>query len=179
MKFKDKIKESMTWLSKQPKVVFLGEGLKNANSIYGTLEKVSEKRCLEMPIAENLIASVGVGLAITGFLPILVFQRMDFMLIAADALINHAALIPKMSNGKIKVPLIIRAIIGSKDPKFDVGPQHNHDFTHIFKPYMDTWVFEPDDNILSAYQHAYKSNEPMLLIERKDDYERDCSPRKV
>jgi len=59
------------------------------------------------------------------------------MLLAADQLINHAALFPEMSGGKIRIPMIIRACIGSRDIKFDVGRQHQKDFSSLFEPYME------------------------------------------
>ncbi len=168
---KDKITEAMTWLGKQEKSVFIGEGLKNAGGIYGTMNHVPTQRCLEMPIVENLIAGGAVGLAAIGFIPILVFQRMDFMLIASDAIINHIALIPKMSNGQFPCHIIIRAIIGStRTSVFDVGPQHNHDLIHMFRPYISTIVIEPKDDVLGVYQELFKLKEPTLVIERKDDY---------
>ena len=166
MKYREHIAEEMGWLAGQRHSVFTGEGIINAGRMYNTLDMVPLRKCIEYPIAENLIASSAIGLALEGFRPIVVFQRMDFMLIAADAIINHMALIPQMSGGKVKLPIVIRAIIGSRDRRFDVGPQHNHDFTHIFEPYLATIKYEP-----GAYKGAYMSDQPTLVIEDKDKYE--------
>ena len=166
MKYQESIKKEMEWLAGKDNVVFLGEGLINAGRIYGTLDDVPNKKCVEMPIAENLIAGSAIGLALKGYRPIVIFQRMDFMLIASDAIINHMALIPQMSGHKIKLPIIIRAIIGSRDKKFDVGPQHQHDFTHIFDTYMITEKYES-----KVYQEAYKTDEPVLVVEDRDLYD--------
>lgn len=171
--FKDQITGSMKWLSKQKKTVFIGEGIINAGRIYGTCNSISMKKCIETPIAENLIAGAAIGLALQGYVPVVIFQRMDFMLIASDAIINHMALIPRMSGGKIALAIIIRAIIGSQDKSFDVGPQHNHDFTHIFKPYITTVSLRPKMDVLDTYKEAYRAGHPVLLIERKDDYDKE------
>jgi len=168
MTYKDKITESMAWLVEQSNTIFLGEGIINAGRIYGTLDRVPLNRCIEMPIAENLIAGSAIGLAIAGYRPVVIFQRMDFMLIAADAIINHMALIPKMSGDRIKLPIIIRATIGSRSKQFDCGPQHNHDFRHIFAPYITTFNFEQ-----GVYQIAYQRNEPVLIVDDKDLYENE------
>jgi len=168
MIYKDRLTEDMEWLAKQSNTIFLGEGIINAGRIYDTLDKVSLEKCIEMPIAENLIAGSAIGLAIAGYKPVVIFQRMDFMLIAADAIINHMALIPKMSGGKVKLPIIIRATIGSRDKKFDCGPQHNHDFRHIFSPYITTFDYEQ-----GIYEVAYNRNEPVLIVDDKDLYERN------
>jgi len=173
VKYKDRVSEAMTWIGKEDGSVFLGEGLINAGRIYNTLGKVSTKRCIEFPICENLIAGSAIGLALYGLRPIIVFQRMDFMLIASDAIINHIALMPQMSGGQITLPIVIRAIIGSRDSKFDVGPQHNHDFTYIFEPYVRTIRLDSKSDIVNEYKEAFKLDEPVLVVEDRDLYEKE------
>ena len=152
MKYKELVTEQMNWLQKQPKTVFIGEGMINADRIYETLNNVPSTQCIEMPIAENLIMGTAIGLALKGWRPIVVFQRMDFMLCAADQIINHLALIDKMSNGQYKCPVIIRCIIGSRKEKFWVGEQHNHDFTSVFSPFIQTVRFGYwTDTYIEAY----------------------------
>jgi pyruvate/2-oxoglutarate/acetoin dehydrogenase E1 component len=168
MKYKDGITEAMTTLGKKKDTVFLGEGLINAGKIYGTMEGVDSKKCIEFPIAENLIMGAAIGLAINGFRPVVIFQRMDFMTCACDAIINH---LPKMSGDKIKLPVIIRAIIGSRDSKFDVGIQHNKDLTDMFKPWIYTVVLKKNMDIPHYYNLAYEMNGPTLIIEDRDLYE--------
>ncbi len=171
MKYKQSITKGMEYLGSLKSTVFIGEGLINAGRIYGTLNNVSTKKCIEMPIAENLIAGAAVGMAIEGLLPIVIFQRMDFMLIAADAIINHMSLMPHMSGGQITLPIILRTIIGSTSKKFDVGPQHNHDFTHVFKPYIRTIKLEKAMMGHKIYPQIFKTGVPTLVVERKDWYE--------
>lgn len=172
MSYKQSISNSMEWLAGKEKVIFLGEGLINAGRIYNTLDKVAMDRCIEFPIAENLIMGSAIGLALKGYRPVVIFQRMDFMLVAADQIINHLALIPKMSGGKISLPVIIRAIIGSRKACFDVGCQHNKDLTKMFKPWINTFELNTKDmDAESAYRHAYELNAPALVIEDKDLYD--------
>ncbi len=172
MTYKDQITNSMQWLAEQKDTVFIGEGLINAGRIYGTMTKVPTKKCIEMPIAENLIVGAAIGLAIEGYRPIVVFQRMDFMLVAADAIINHLALIPKMSGDRIKLPVILRAIIGNQDLGFDVGLQHKADYTNIFEPYIHTVPFTCPEDVTFHYKSASKVTYPVLFIERYNDYEK-------
>jgi pyruvate/2-oxoglutarate/acetoin dehydrogenase E1 component len=98
---------------------------------------------------------------------------MDFMTVACDAIVNHLSLIPKMSGGTVKLPVIIRAIIGSRCEKFDVGSQHNKDLTAMFQPWINTIVLKENMDIPHYYQIAYESSQPTLLIEDRDLYERD------
>ena len=152
--------------------MFLGEGLINAGRIYGTLDDVPNSKCIEYPICENLIAGSAIGLALAGFKPIVVFQRMDFMLIASDAILNHMWLMPYMCGGQFTLPIIIRAIIGSHDMKFDVGLQHKQDYTDIFEHRIHTFVADKD-TITKCYQTAWKRKDTTLIIEIRDDYERE------
>lgn len=166
MTYKESIQSEMTWLTKANRTIFMGENIINAGRIYGTMSDVPLRRCIEMPICENLIAGASIGLALEGYRPIVVFQRMDFMLIAADAIINHMALIPEMSGKKIKLPIIIRCIIGSQDKRFDVGAQHNHDFRTIFQMYINSTEYTT-----SSYHQAFEFGKPCIIVEWRDKYE--------
>jgi len=170
MTYKDVVTEIMTELAKKDEVVFVGHGLVAGDRVYGTLSGVPTVKCLEMPCAENLYMGIAIGLAIRGYRPVVIFQRMDFMLIAADQIINHLALMPKMSGGQFKLPVIIRAVVGSTDKKFDVGPQHNKDFSELFMPYMSVQQFRRGMDIKNAYEMEYKEEEPALMVEYKDCY---------
>ena len=158
----------MTFLNKDPKVVFIGEGLTNAGRIYGTMDTIPMDKCIEMPICENLIMGTAIGLALDGWKPVVIFQRMDFMLIAADQIINHLATMKQMSGGEVNPVVIIRAIIGSQSKKFWVGEQHNHDFYNMFHPYINTMEY-----IKGRYESVADYDFPVLIVEEKDKYEEE------
>lgn len=168
MTYQQSVTKEMEELGKRERSVFLGQGIINGERVYGTLKGVPIKKCIEMPIAENLIVGAAIGLALEGLKPIVVFQRMDFMLIAADAIINHLSLMPLMSGGQFTLPVILRTIIGSRDLKFDVGLQHNHDFTQTFQRYIGTFSYEP-----GIYSTAYRSRYPRVVVEEKDSYKEE------
>ena len=170
MKYRDKIIEAMEFIGKQPDTLFLGNGLLNGYRIYGTMDKVELNRCSEMPVAENLKMGVAIGIALCKFVPVVIFPRMDFMLIASDQIINHLCLMPKMSGEQFKLPVIIRCIVGSQYMKFDVGHQHKKDFSSLFEPYMKVVRLEKDSDIVAEYKKAYESSEPTMLVEYKDLY---------
>lgn len=166
--YKTELGLAMEKLVEHDDVVLMGQGLLKGDRIYGTLNNVSTSKCLEMPIAENLIMGAALGLAIAGYKPVVIFQRMDFMLIAADQIINHLSLFPKMSNGRVKLPVIIRTCIGSQTSKFWVGMQHNKDLTYIFEPHIKVVKLTQEDMIETAYKEAYESNEAVMIVEYKD-----------
>lgn len=165
--YKEALHQSMLKLAEDERTVFIGQGLYDAEPFYGTLKGIPRSKMLEMPCAEILSTGVAIGLALTGFIPIILFQRMDFMLLAADQLLNHAALFPEMSGGKIKVPMIVRACVGSQDKKFDVGKQHNKDFSELFMPYMDVLKLDTAEDIERA---SIIQDSILMTIEYKDRY---------
>lgn len=173
MTYKESITKAMDNLGKKKDVVFLGEGIINAGRIYDTLSNIPLSKCIEFPIAENLIMGSAIGLAISGLKPVVIFQRMDFMLCAADAIINHLAVIPKMSGEKVKLPVIIRAIMDRRCDKFDCGLQHNKDLVYIFKPYIHTIELKGSMDIQKYYEIAYETNSPMLIVENRELYFED------
>ena len=168
MKYKEALIESMKELAKDEKVIFIGEGMLEANAIYSTL-MVDKGRVIEFPVAENLIVGSAIGLALMGYKPVVIFQRMDFMLCAADAIINHLSLLPRICPS-IKLPVIIRAIVGSQSKKFWCGHQHTKDLTAFFDHYIDTIVLEKDTNIVEVYKLLKNEQRPKMIVEHKDLY---------
>lgn len=174
MNYKDIITETMSEIGKKEEALFIGQGLITGDKVYGTMNlapmQEGNSKCLELPCAENLHIGTAIGLALQGFRPIVIFQRMDFILCAADAIINHLCLMPKMSGGQFKLPVLIRAIVGSQSKDFDAGLQHTKDFSDLFKPYMAVYELKRAGGIRSTYEQAWNEQEPAMLVEYKDYY---------
>src|SRR3989344_1458908 len=68
------------------------------------------------------MTSTGIGLAMSGMRPVLVHQRVDFMMYSLDAIVNWLSLMRFKSNGKLSLPVTIRAIVGKG---WGQGPQHS------------------------------------------------------
>jgi pyruvate/2-oxoglutarate/acetoin dehydrogenase E1 component len=77
----------------------------------GLDKKFGRKRVIDPPVSEDGITGVAIGAAIAGMRPIMVHPRMDFMLLAMNQIINHAASWHYMFGGKVNVPVTIRSII--------------------------------------------------------------------
>jgi len=170
-RYRDHVAAEMKWLAKKPKTVFIGEGLINAGRVYGTMDGVPLRKCIEMPIAENLIMGSAIGLALAGYRPVVVFQRMDFMLIATDQIINHLVAMPKMSGGTVIPNVIIRAIIGSRNKKFDVGIQHNQNYSRLFRSYMSVYDFGSVAYKGAEYREMYNLGGARMIVEDRDKYD--------
>lgn len=173
MTYKQILTNEMTRLSKDKRIYFLGYNVKYGPRMNGTLCNVPKSKCIELPVAENLIMGLAMGMSLEGYIPIVCFERMDFMLVAADAIINHLDKIPKLSNFQFDFRVIIRCCVGNDEP-LDPGIQHKSDYTELFQNHTGLSVCSLSDNdpgyIKDEYQLAIKYAGPSLIVEYKDLY---------
>ena len=176
--FAEQIKEALDEaLTSDPRTLIMGLGVTDPKGVFGTTmglsEKYGSKRVIETPTSENAITGIGVGLAITGYRPVMVHQRLDFFLLAMDQLVNSAAKWHYMFGGQQSVPITIRLITGRG---WGQGPTHSQNlhswFTHIpgLKVVMPSLARDVK-NLLIA---SIKDPNPVIFIE-----DRWCHVQKI
>lgn len=148
----------------------MGLGVPDPKGIFGTttdLHKIhGNERVMDMPVAENAMTGVAIGSAIVGMRPIMTHQRVDFMLLSLDQIINNAAKWHYMFGGKMKVPIVIRLIIGRG---WGQGPQHSQSlqalFAHIpgLKVVMPTTPYDAKGLLISAIE----DDNPVIFLEHR------------
>jgi pyruvate dehydrogenase E1 component alpha subunit len=150
--------------------IFIGYNVARGDAM-GTLKDVPAQQKLETPVAENLMAGLAIGISFEGFLPVIYFERHDFILNAMDAIVNHIDKIERISHGEYKVPVIIRAVTADAGP-FYSGITHSQDFTEVLKTAVSFPVSDPRNGkeILRAFRDAIASKRPAIIIERKSLY---------
>ena len=103
-------------MERDPNVFLMGVGIDEPKGIFGTtlepVKKFGPARAFDVPISENMLTGAAVGAAMAGMRPILVHARMDFLMLTMDQLVNHAAKWSYMSGGKLKTPIVVRAVVG-------------------------------------------------------------------
>jgi len=169
LSYKEAMIQTQTELGEQG-AIFIGYNVKYGNAI-GTLKDVPDEQKLETPVAENLMAGLAIGMSFEGFLPVVYYERHDFMLVAADAIINHIDKIERISHGEFKCPVIIRAVTADAGP-FYSGITHSQDFTKVFREAVSFPVHDPvtGDDIIRAFRGAVESGRPAIIVERKSRY---------
>jgi pyruvate dehydrogenase E1 component beta subunit len=99
-----------------PRVFIYGEGINDAgaylNSTEGIAARFGGPRCFDVPNSEDTLVGLGIGSALMGYRPVFVSLRVDFLMLAMNQIINHAARWPAMTGYQVSVPLTIRALIG-------------------------------------------------------------------
>lgn len=106
-------------LARDERVLVLGEDVADAQgggivkATKGLSSKYGELRVRSTPISEQAIVGAAVGAAIAGMRPVAEIMLMNFITVAMDQIVNHAAKIRYMSGGQTSVPLTIRTMSGA------------------------------------------------------------------
>lgn len=173
MSYHDELCKAMLMLAEQPNVIFLGQGVGNpGTSMWSTLSDIPRNKCLEMPVAEELQMGMAIGMALEGYLPVCIFPRWNFMLRAADQLVNHLDRLPIYSGGEFKPKVIIRTAVPSKSP-FNPQAQHDDDFTSAFEEVFRTVEImrcRKANDIYTLYDVAAKSYRSFVMVEYTELY---------
>jgi len=155
----------MLMLAKDPRTKFIGQSVCfDGASIYDSLEGIPMERRLEMPVIEDFQLGYCTGLSLTGKIPVCIFPRMDFMLLAMNQLVNHLDKLP-LYDWKPKV--ILRTRVGSKVP-IDAGPQHTQNYTKEFND-MTCRVMVKEVHtaaeVTQVYKDAMRGDGSWLIVE--------------
>jgi len=123
-------------LGRDPRVYLIGLGVPDPKGFFGTMSGLQQQfgngRVMDMPCAENGMTGVVLGSALTGMRPVLNHQRLDFALLSMDQVCTQAAKWHFMFGGAMKLPLVVRMILGRG---WGQGPQHSQSlhswFAHV------------------------------------------------
>lgn len=175
MKYFDELKRSMEFLAQDPRVMFLGQAVAcPGTAMSNTLKSVAPEKLLELPVDEDMQMGMANGLAIEGMVPVSIFPRWNFLLLAANQIVSHLDKFPLMSNGGYRPKAIIRTGIGAERP---LHPQHQHvgDFTEPFRlmcSNIEVIRLEEPQDVFPAYKKALEREDgkSTILVEYGDYY---------
>jgi len=173
MTYKECIMRGYEELAKNPKSIFVGYNVKIGKG-GGIFLNIPENKLFETPVAENLMTGIAIGLSIEGYLPILYFERFNFILNALDAIVNHLDKFESLSYGEYKPKVIIRAVIGGKNAPFYTGSTHTQDFTTAIRKMVNFNIIRlPLQELVISrmFEEAKISNKSVLIVEEKDLYD--------
>jgi pyruvate/2-oxoglutarate/acetoin dehydrogenase E1 component len=174
MRMREALRDAMAEEMRRDEDVFvLGEDVAVFQGSFkvteGLLDEFGEKRVRDTPISENSIVGMGVGAAMGGLRPIVEIMTVNFALLAMDQIVNHAAAIPYMFGGQVRVPLVIRMPGGGGH---QLGPTHSHSFEALFLQIPGLLVACPSTpadgkGLLKA---AIRDDNPVIFIEHETLY---------
>lgn len=158
--------DAMAALSDDRRVVFVGQSVAYPGQrAHATFAGIPTKRRIEMPIAEDFQVGFCTGLALAGYVPVCFIPRIDFLIVAASAIVNHLDVLPGMG---YQPHVIIRTAVGASAP-LDPGPQHTRDHGPAFRRMCRTVkvvdVTEADD-VAPLYKTALDRPGAYIMVER-------------
>ncbi len=162
-------------LAQDDNTIFVGQSVcYSGHVMFNTLEdaKVPMSKRIELPVFEDTQLGICTGLALGGFIPISIYPRFDFLIIAMNQLVNHLDKMFEMSHGEFNPKVIIRTMIGSKAP-LNPGPQHCQDYTEFLTDVLtniNVVKLVLPESILPSYVGALKSDYSTILVEMGDLY---------
>ena len=157
-------------MSLNKNIILFGEGIDDPSSMFGTTKNLKSKfpknRVFEMPLSENLFVGAGIGASYFGDRVIINLQRTEFLLLALEQLFHNAAKSHYISNGKLKVPIVIRVVVGRG---WGQGPEHSQSFESLFSMIPGLKVMIPcfPQDSYHLMKQAIFDNNPVVFIESR------------
>jgi acetoin:2,6-dichlorophenolindophenol oxidoreductase subunit beta len=135
-------------------------------STAGLVEKFGKDRCFGTPLSEDAMTGVAIGAAMAGYRPVHVHIRMDFMTLAMNQLVNIAAKAHYMYNGQVKIPLVVRTMIGRS---WGQGAQHSQALHSMFMHIPGLKVVAPSNahDAKGCMIAAIRDDNPVIFMEHR------------
>jgi len=157
-------------MESDPSVFVFGLDVPDHKRIFGStaglLEEFGPDRCFGTPLSEEAMTGVALGAAIAGLRPVHVHIRADFMLLGMNQIINMVSNLRYMSGGKLRIPLVIRAIIGRG---WGQSAQHSKSLHGVFAHIPGLKVVLPatPQDAYGLLRSAVRDDNPVIVLEHR------------
>ena len=169
--YKIALTTAMTTLAKLDETIFIGQQIVYAgNPMSTTLGEVPKEKMIEVPVMEETQMGMTLGLAITGKTVISFYPRWDFLISAANQLINHVDKYELMTGKKVNI--LIRVGKGADVP-LDPGHQHKANYIEEFKtmcPNIEVHDLKTWQDVELSYNYVIKEGGIHILAEYPELY---------
>jgi pyruvate dehydrogenase E1 component beta subunit len=155
-------------LARDERVFIMGEEVGLFEGSYkvtaGLMDEFGPDRVRDTPISEEGFVGAGVGAAMLGERPIVEIMTINFLLVAMDQVINHAAKVGTMFGGEVRCPLVIRTPNGAGN---QLTAQHSQSFEGWFASTPGLKVVAPANpaDAKGLLKAAVRDEDPVLVIE--------------
>jgi pyruvate dehydrogenase E1 component subunit beta len=155
-------------LARDERVFIMGEEVGLFEGSYkvtaGLMDEFGPDRVRDTPISEEGFVGAGIGAAMLGERPIVEIMTINFLLVAMDQVINHAAKVGTMFGGEVRCPLVIRTPNGAGN---QLTAQHSQSFDGWFASTPGLKVVSPANpaDAKGLLKAAVRDEDPVLVIE--------------
>src|SRR6476646_3234260 len=135
----------------------------------GLTEEFGANRMVNTPISEATVMGLAIGAATAGLRPVIEIMFIDFITLAMDQLVNHAAKLHYMSGGQLRVPLTVRVQCGISGT---MGAHHSQSleswFLHV--PGLKAVMPANAADAKGLLKSAVRDDNPVIFIEHRGLY---------
>lgn len=162
---RDAMREAM---KKDDRVFLMGEDVGRYGGCFnvseGMLQEFGEDRVIDTPLSESGFTGCGIGAAVAGMRPIVEIMTVNFSLLAADQIINTAAILKYMSGGQFNVPVVIRIATGGGK---QLAAQHSRSLEGWYAHIPGLKILTPAtvDDAYGMIGPALEDPDPVLIFE--------------
>ena len=170
MKYIDEVNKGMRLLASSGTTI-IGQAVSyKGHAITRQASFWDESQRIELPVAEEMQTGIALGMSLNGDIPVSIYPRMNFLICAANQLLNHLDKWELMGAGKPHV--ILKAVVGSEHP-LDPGHQHKADWSNEIKSMcekINVMNLVYTHQVYPAYQKSIDDKDVHLIIEHGDLY---------
>jgi acetoin:2,6-dichlorophenolindophenol oxidoreductase subunit beta len=136
---------------------------------YGLAEAFGKNRVVNTPISEGTVMGLAIGVATAGLRPVVEIMFIDFITLAMDQLVNHAAKLHYMSGGQLNIPLTIRVQCGISG---NMGAHHSQSLESWLAHVPGLKVVMPSNpaDAKGLLKSAIREDNPVVFIEHRGLY---------
>jgi len=160
-------------MERDPKVVIMGEDIGKLGGVFRVTESLQkdfgEERVIDTPLAESGIVGTAIGMALRGYRPVVEIQFDGFVYPAFDQIVSQVAKMGVRSEGKIRLPMVIRIPVGGGIGAVEHHSESNEAYFAHTAGLRVVACSNPED----AYwmiQQAIECDDPVIFYEPKRRY---------
>jgi pyruvate dehydrogenase E1 component beta subunit len=169
MSYRDAIRAALTEeMDRDPNVLIMGEDIGVYEGTFritaGMLKQYGPRRVIDTPIAEAGMVGTAIGMAMLGLRPIVEMMTVNFAIVAADQILNHAAKIRYFSGGQVDIPMVIR---GPQGAGVQLSAQHSQSFESFYAHFPGLKVVAPGTpaDAKGLLKTAIRGKDPVMFLE--------------
>jgi pyruvate dehydrogenase E1 component beta subunit len=171
LRYVDALKEAaIQEMERDPDVFLFGLDVDDPKGIQGSTlglqQRFGRERVFNTPLSEDAMTGLAIGAAMAGMRPVHVHIRMDFLMLCMNQLINMAAKARYMYGGTVKVPMVVRSMIGKS---WGQGAQHSQGLYAMFMHVPGLKVVAPSNahDAKGCLIAAIRDDNPTIFVEHR------------
>lgn len=158
-------------MANDPTIFVMGEGIGERGGNFNTTANLHARhgsvRLCDTPICERGFVGLSAGAAMTGTRPVIDFMFADFILDAVGEILNQIAKVQYMSNGRLKMPVVLRGCIGIGH---SAATHHSGSYYSMYAHFPGLRVVVPSGpyEAKGLFATALRSDDPVIFLEHRE-----------